>query len=166
MDQRHALPVFGTSGLTSNSGMPQGGYTSSASPTSPLLHRRHPSPAPTLSPVKAEDVQHGMNSNNNNDNNNNHHHHHRRTQIPTHPSSSYHQHQQEQSSPDPSSSTEPPKKKQKRNKPTLSCFECVERKTKVPQTSRRCTDTPMTCVRVCCNFPVGEGLTTPLVAEF
>jgi hypothetical protein len=26
---------------------------------------------------------------------------------------------------------EPPKKKQKRNKPTLSCFECVERKTKV-----------------------------------
>jgi hypothetical protein len=26
---------------------------------------------------------------------------------------------------------EPPKKKQKRNKPTLSCEECVERKTKV-----------------------------------
>ena len=25
----------------------------------------------------------------------------------------------------------PPKKKQKRNKPTLSCEECVERKTKV-----------------------------------
>ncbi len=25
----------------------------------------------------------------------------------------------------------PPKKKQKRNKPTLSCHECVERKTKV-----------------------------------
>ena len=28
-------------------------------------------------------------------------------------------------------SIEPPKKKQKRNKPTLSCEECVERKTKV-----------------------------------
>lgn len=28
---------------------------------------------------------------------------------------------------------EPPKKKQKRNKPTLSCEECVERKTKVSQ---------------------------------
>ncbi len=28
-------------------------------------------------------------------------------------------------------SSEPPKKKQKRNKPTLSCEECVERKTKV-----------------------------------
>lgn len=26
---------------------------------------------------------------------------------------------------------EPPRKKQKRNKPTLSCEECVERKTKV-----------------------------------
>ncbi|KAK3318328.1 hypothetical protein B0H66DRAFT_532840 [Apodospora peruviana] len=30
-----------------------------------------------------------------------------------------------------SPTTEPHKKKQKRNKPTLSCFECVERKTKV-----------------------------------
>lgn len=30
-----------------------------------------------------------------------------------------------------SPTTEPQKKKQKRNKPTLSCFECVERKTKV-----------------------------------
>jgi hypothetical protein len=30
---------------------------------------------------------------------------------------------------------EPPKKKQKRNKPTLSCEECVERKTKVSQQS-------------------------------
>jgi hypothetical protein len=29
--------------------------------------------------------------------------------------------------------SEPPKKKQKRNKPTLSCEECVERKTKVNQ---------------------------------
>lgn len=28
----------------------------------------------------------------------------------------------------------PPKKKQKRNKPTLSCHECVERKTKVRMT--------------------------------
>ncbi len=27
--------------------------------------------------------------------------------------------------------SEPPRKKQKRNKPTLSCEECVERKTKV-----------------------------------
>lgn len=32
---------------------------------------------------------------------------------------------------DSSSPTAPPKKKQKRNKPTLSCEECVERKTKV-----------------------------------
>ena len=30
-------------------------------------------------------------------------------------------------------SQEPPKKKQKRNKPTLSCIECVERKTKVSE---------------------------------
>lgn len=30
---------------------------------------------------------------------------------------------------------QPPKKKQKRNKPTLSCEECVERKTKVSQSS-------------------------------
>lgn len=29
----------------------------------------------------------------------------------------------------------PPKKKQKRNKPTLSCEECVERKTKVREAS-------------------------------
>jgi hypothetical protein len=29
--------------------------------------------------------------------------------------------------------SEPPKKKQKRNKPTLSCEECVERKTKASQ---------------------------------
>jgi len=34
---------------------------------------------------------------------------------------------------DASLQDEPPKKKQKRNKPTLSCFECVERKTKVSQ---------------------------------
>ncbi|KAI0417588.1 hypothetical protein F5X98DRAFT_374722 [Xylaria grammica] len=31
----------------------------------------------------------------------------------------------------PSSSEQPLKKKQKRNKPTLSCHECVERKTKL-----------------------------------
>lgn len=31
----------------------------------------------------------------------------------------------------PTADAHPPKKKQKRNKPTLSCFECVERKTKV-----------------------------------
>jgi hypothetical protein len=30
---------------------------------------------------------------------------------------------------------EPPKKRQKRNKPTLSCEECVERKTKVSMPS-------------------------------
>lgn len=29
---------------------------------------------------------------------------------------------------------QPPRKKQKRNKPTLSCEECVERKTKVSDT--------------------------------
>jgi hypothetical protein len=33
--------------------------------------------------------------------------------------------------PSPSVSSEAQKKKQKRNKPTLSCEECVERKTKV-----------------------------------
>ena len=32
----------------------------------------------------------------------------------------------------------PPKKKQKRNKPTLSCEECVERKTKVRPVASRC----------------------------
>lgn len=32
---------------------------------------------------------------------------------------------------DDASSPAPPRKKQKRNKPTLSCEECVERKTKV-----------------------------------
>lgn len=31
----------------------------------------------------------------------------------------------------------PPKKKQKRNKPTLSCEECVERKTKVRREQKR-----------------------------
>jgi len=30
----------------------------------------------------------------------------------------------------------PPKKKQKRNKPTLSCSECVDRKTKVTWPTR------------------------------
>ena len=34
--------------------------------------------------------------------------------------------------------SEPPKKKQKRNKPTLSCIECVERKTKVSQPILHC----------------------------
>ncbi|KAI0817286.1 hypothetical protein GGR55DRAFT_11203 [Xylaria sp. FL0064] len=33
----------------------------------------------------------------------------------------------------PNSLSEPLKKKQKRNKPTLSCHECVERKTKLAQ---------------------------------
>jgi hypothetical protein len=32
----------------------------------------------------------------------------------------------------------PPKKKQKRNKPTLSCEECVERKTKCDRTRPQC----------------------------
>jgi hypothetical protein len=32
----------------------------------------------------------------------------------------------------------PPKKKQKRNKPTLSCHECVERKTKCDRTRPHC----------------------------
>ncbi|KAI1163273.1 fungal-specific transcription factor domain-containing protein [Nemania serpens] len=36
------------------------------------------------------------------------------------------------------SSTEPPKKKQKRNKPTLSCHECVERKTKCDRGRPHC----------------------------
>ena len=35
-------------------------------------------------------------------------------------------------------SSTPPKKKQKRNKPTLSCEECVERKTKVRPVAMRC----------------------------
>jgi hypothetical protein len=34
---------------------------------------------------------------------------------------------------DVSPTAEPQRKKQKRNKPTLSCFECVERKTKARQ---------------------------------
>ncbi|KAF2817200.1 uncharacterized protein BDZ99DRAFT_456959 [Mytilinidion resinicola] len=33
--------------------------------------------------------------------------------------------------PDSRDDNTPPRKKQKRNKPTLSCLECVERKTKV-----------------------------------
>jgi hypothetical protein len=44
---------------------------------------------------------------------------------------------------------EPPKKKQKRNKPTLSCFECVERKTKVSRSffiiSELCAIEKMAC---------------------
>lgn len=35
------------------------------------------------------------------------------------------------SSASPGGQQQPPRKKQKRNKPTLSCEECVERKTKV-----------------------------------
>lgn len=38
----------------------------------------------------------------------------------------------------PEDSTAPSKKKQKRNKPTLSCHECVERKTKVRSTLLAC----------------------------
>lgn len=38
---------------------------------------------------------------------------------------------QDSSTASPTATAEQPKKKQKRNKPTLSCFECVERKTKV-----------------------------------
>ncbi|KAI9645588.1 hypothetical protein NHQ30_006330 [Ciborinia camelliae] len=39
--------------------------------------------------------------------------------------------------PEDGSRTEPPKKRQKRNKPTLSCIECVERKTKVSLETNR-----------------------------
>lgn len=53
---------------------------------------------------------------------------------------------QPSTSPDPPSSTaspgqhhhQPPRKKQKRNKPTLSCEECVERKTKCDRTRPHC----------------------------
>ncbi|KAF2818916.1 hypothetical protein CC86DRAFT_375554 [Ophiobolus disseminans] len=50
---------------------------------------------------------------------------------------------QPSTSPDPSSSAtqgldQPPRKKQKRNKPTLSCEECVERKTKCDRTRPHC----------------------------
>jgi hypothetical protein len=38
---------------------------------------------------------------------------------------------QDSSTASPAATTDQPRKKQKRNKPTLSCFECVERKTKV-----------------------------------
>ncbi|KAL2189501.1 fungal-specific transcription factor [Thermothelomyces heterothallicus CBS 203.75] len=38
----------------------------------------------------------------------------------------------------PAATTEQPKKKQKRNKPTLSCFECVERKTKCDRGRPHC----------------------------
>lgn len=46
-----------------------------------------------------------------------------------------------------SPTTEPHKKKQKRNKPTLSCFECVERKTKV------CIATSLIVSLMWCNPP-------------
>ena len=38
---------------------------------------------------------------------------------------------QDSSTASPAATEDQPRKKQKRNKPTLSCFECVERKTKV-----------------------------------
>ncbi|KAK4103493.1 hypothetical protein N658DRAFT_276016 [Parathielavia hyrcaniae] len=38
----------------------------------------------------------------------------------------------------PTASTDHPRKKQKRNKPTLSCFECVERKTKCDRGRPHC----------------------------
>ena len=38
----------------------------------------------------------------------------------------------------------PPKKKQKRNKPTLSCSECVDRKTKVSRHQTRWCIVPLT----------------------
>ncbi len=40
------------------------------------------------------------------------------------------------------SPTEPHRKKQKRNKPTLSCYECVERKTKASVLSPRSSPLP------------------------
>ncbi|KAH6631627.1 hypothetical protein F5144DRAFT_592598 [Chaetomium tenue] len=43
-------------------------------------------------------------------------------------------------SPSATATTDQPRKKQKRNKPTLSCFECVERKTKVCETTRSATN--------------------------
>ena len=58
---------------------------------------------------------------------------------------------QPSTSPEASTSTTqgdgPPKKKQKRNKPTLSCEECVERKTKVriPCSFRRNCWRPVGC---------------------
>lgn len=55
----------------------------------------------------------------------------------------------------------PPKKKQKRNKPTLSCVECVERKTKVSRRRRGgrsrapCRAFPqMICTLLICFHPV------------
>jgi hypothetical protein len=49
-----------------------------------------------------------------------------------HPTGDYHPDTEDHdASTTPVDGEEPPKKKQKRNKPTLSCHECVERKTKV-----------------------------------
>ncbi|KAF4471940.1 hypothetical protein FALBO_1148 [Fusarium albosuccineum] len=48
-----------------------------------------------------------------------------------HPTGDYLPDADDQDASTPANGDEPPKKKQKRNKPTLSCHECVERKTKV-----------------------------------
>ena len=48
-----------------------------------------------------------------------------------HPTGDYLPDADDQDASTPVDGEEPPKKKQKRNKPTLSCHECVERKTKV-----------------------------------
>lgn len=57
---------------------------------------------------------------------------------------------------DDASST-PPKKKQKRNKPTLSCEECVERKTKVrPSPSSPLATYPSS--RGCCQWMAATKL--------
>lgn len=52
-----------------------------------------------------------------------------------HPTGDYLPDADDQDASTPVDGEEPPKKKQKRNKPTLSCHECVERKTKVRQFS-------------------------------
>ncbi|ESU11247.1 hypothetical protein FGSG_05309 [Fusarium graminearum PH-1] len=58
-----------------------------------------------------------------------------------HPAGDYHPDAEDHdASVTPVDGEEPPKKKQKRNKPTLSCHECVERKTKGP-TSLPCLET-------------------------
>jgi hypothetical protein len=54
----------------------------------------------------------------------------------------------------PTGTAEQPRKKQKRNKPTLSCFECVERKTKVcmPFSDCLCRETACISSRAACDL--------------
>lgn len=53
------------------------------------------------------------------------------TQSHTDNHNDYHQPEEDEAGDVTMEGDEPPKKKQKRNKPTLSCHECVDRKTKV-----------------------------------